>query len=447
MRLHPFFVLVLGTICFGGGCNMNTGTSSYAASDSCPSDPPHGRYTATWIPAHEQCTSWDDTGYSRSALGQPSYDAGTGSSGWGSGSSGWGSSYSSSSGCSSARCTQYEEVPGHTECNLACDAEATNCGTCVLLGTDPQHCGSCTRTCKACFDGSCQPVRDLIEAQDKIKFIAVVGGAVYWSQTRAIGRAPIVFPWLQAFLSTAKIAGGPIADDAGVYWTEMTGPELRVVAHVDGATDRVLARRTSPAREEIQRIAVDDAFVYFTDEDDAPSGDGSSPEGARSLAQNAVGLFAVEKETGAIRRLAWMSKRSDVVTGGSWTYFIDAALPMGHLRRVHPWGGSVGDLADACPVRLLGADADAVYYDNGSNIVRQPHAGGDGQPIAPSGAFTSDDVAFYSTSVMEILRTPRAGGSVVALAGLQSPTELAVSGDDLFWANGTRIRMAKTTLP
>lgn len=456
---------MLGSLCIAGGCSTHYDST---AAITCPSDPPHAHYVVHRIPGYYVCSSSSGLSPPNSdggvdVWGMRGTDAGSSSSGSGSGSgqgcsyssSGSGSGSSSSSGSGSGSswhsdpCPHETWVDGSAFCALECDSNATLCGSvCVDLLEDANNCGACGHACKQqCFAGSCQPVTTIFAAPESIHFLAVRGGALYWSQAHAIGRAPTAMLSQHTFVSDRLIAGGPVADDAAVYWTEMTMEnELHVVSHVDGRPDAVLFARPAKSRSAIARIAVDDENVYFTDE---PEKTDASAEATLITPTifSPYALFATSKFTGITRGIAPITSASDVVAGGGWIYFIETNNTFCHLRRVRPIGGTMDDFDEVCPKRLLAADGEAVYYDDGVVIQRRLHDVSYTTAVAGSGSITTDAQAFYTTSGFDILRIERPSGPRTTLASLQTPTELAVSGDLIFWANDRTLRSAHTTLP
>lgn len=317
---------------------------------------------------------------------------------------------------------------------LDCDGDPAN-GCEVDPRTNPDHCGSCGRSCQggACVDGACQ--RTILAAGIDPGCPALDEENVYVTDTAsgAVLRVP-KDPGEPVVL--ASEGGSPFwlaVQDGWVYWT--TPPGLWRVP-TSGGDSEVLAVSNRP----LGSIAVDPQRAYVADN------------------QAFGSILAAPIGGGDFETLVpFTALPTGLVVDGDTLYWAEGSSVLGQVMKL--------DFADMTPTVLaqdqqsaliVALDESHVYWNTfmgGGAISRVPRGGGPIETVAgglafPSGVAVAGDRVYLTTlgdlepgvGAGTLSRAPRAGGAPETVLGGRDQPFCAVLDDKaIYWAElGTR---------
>jgi hypothetical protein len=281
---------------------------------------------------------------------------------------------------------------------------------CSNLLSNPEHCGRCGHSCLGgvCASGICQPVVLTQLENPGATALALDSTDVYWASP--IHRMHKDGSSVTTLADARSGVWGIAVDEEHVYWTLVDGGLSRITKSggtpqsfgpggyrvVLDATEVFTAwngvwriaksdgSQTKLADIGGQGIALDDAYVYFTN--------WISPGG----------VFRVPKAGGALQQLASADYSSYVAVYAGTVYWSDQGD--GSVKAVPTAGGAVTTLATGSTPYGIAADTRGVYWaDFATGSIWMLPVGSDSPIELATGQFyprdlTIDDVAVYWTN-------------------------------------------------
>ena len=220
-----------------------------------------------------------------------------------------------------------------------------------------------------------------------------------------------------------------VADDTYVYYAEWTSDTIQRIP-VGGGTPSTVASATGLIYH--RALALDDTHVYFGDN---------------------LGIKRVPKAGGAVETLATTEWSEKLAVDDSFLYWTEDD-PLGEeaIRRIPQAGGSVQTILSGANVDAPGAivvDDTYVYWTERSNsrVARVAKGGGTPSTLVAAqgsyvgGAIAVDDTHVYWTDTTgssdgRVRRVPKAGGAIDDLAlGLLGPGAVNLSASHVYWSD------------
>ena len=357
--------------------------------------------------------------------------------------SGGASSASSASGASGASGESTATVTSTGAGSSGCASGYTTCGgECVLITSDPKHCGACDRDClgQPCVVAMCSP-RLIANADDVSGFIAVDASGVYWTELSegSVRRAPLDGSSGSTKLGSGQgEARGVVVNGGFVYWVNegnaSANGTIKRVPVAGGTTPEVLVS----GEQEPEMLAVTPTHLFW-------SGNSSSadPSYVRKKA------FAAGSTPATIASLNFVVWSLACDQKNVYVVNDDGSLKKFSLTGDAP--KTVTDAADeAANMVIVGG---YVYYTNYSSgtVMRVPIGGGspeifyDGstEGVKSTYGITADDKYVYWTEDENgsVRKAPLSGGpwkassTTVLAVGQDTPLGIAVDGAYVYWAN------------
>jgi hypothetical protein len=230
-------------------------------------------------------------------------------------------------------------------------------GTCVDIDTDLDHCGACGVICDAgCVAGTCQPPSEFLVSDSVVGDDFVFDDSyVYFGSTVDGGG-----------IARVHLAGGPTelvvpgaapsrlaVDDGFLYWTDEAGGAIRR-ANKAGGTPELVGAASLP-----WGIAVDDLYVYW-----AEQGDSSTPPWSNSLVRRVQKSGAPPETLVALQGEVARELIVDDIHV-YFTHLFSAAPVDGNLSRVLKWGGPA-ELFSSAGAGHIAMDATEVWGISGA---------------------------------------------------------------------------------
>lgn len=325
--------------------------------------------------------------------------------------------------CVESKCASQCEV-GYADC----DGVAEN-GCEASLDTDGSNCGACGHDCRgaACASGMCAAVT-VASAEAWANWIALDNWNVYWTGHEpytgdAIRKASVT----GGAPSTLTPATGPLAlvlDATAAFFGQYDGTLMRVSLSGGAAVP------VSTAQGNLRAIALDTDFLYWTGNDGVVK---RVVKGGGTPATVATGPFDA----------------SDLVIAAGYAYW--AAYPganLGQILRAPVTGGTPETLVANRPapggLAISGSNLFWTEDKSGGGVyvcsitACDPTTLADGQESPRRIAFDSGFLYWLNSgnTTGTLMRISADGGVPLVLArDLQSPTDLAVGGTEVYWVN------------
>ncbi len=319
-----------------------------------------------------------------------------------------------------------------------CNCPTTVCeGTCVQTDTDAKNCGRCGHDCRGgkCIAGKCDSVAVVIgvgNSPGRPSSLAVDATNIYWtigdgSPNGAVMKAPLSKGPSTLLATGQDYPFDVVVDATSVYWANHFAVMKCSIAGGDVTT-------LASGRDSIAGIAVDAAAVYFGTV-------GSSTGGGA--------VMRVPIEGGTPTVLASRAAPFDLATDGVNVYWTSFG---GTVTSIPSAGGAATTLVSG--QKMCGAialDATNVYWSAGTNgaIMKVPLAGGVPVTLAmggdPTNLIVSGSNIYWTMPAANELKTVSVEGGTADLLGSAPVENLAVDAQSVYWSNflGNILKIAK----
>jgi len=281
-----------------------------------------------------------------------------------------------------------------------CDPGWTTCGTaCVLLESDPLHCGECDRDClgSGCNGGLCEPA-EIGSNLSGPRSLALDGSHVYWTNSNGtVQRAPKVGGDVETLADEQESPGAISVDATALFW-------------VNEASGKVMRMPKDVSEKPKNLIKVD---------------------GLRSLATDSEALYLARKQKkGEIQKL-------DKDGSSSLTLASDQPLPsdISFLGGLLVWTGFIDATDDVNGNGIPDGDEGLA----GGCVRSIPYAGAEMVPLAAAegeivGLAMSAGTAIWADGTHRRIRArTMASDAPVTLVSEQDVRGLAADGASVVW--------------
>lgn len=326
--------------------------------------------------------------------------------------------------------------------NCVCAEGLSPCsGVCVDLRTDPDHCGSCMRTCDdRCSAGRCYTA--VTEIPEDVVSLAMNATDIYFAlrESGTISRVARTGGTVQVLATSQDKPVALALDASNVYWvnsgsTYGTGSVMKT--GLSGGTPVALAT-DEPAPWDVQ---VDSTHVYWS----------NYPPNPGILKRVPIsGGAKVELASGTA-----VGTTTDFSIDGSHLYWANWNGPQGSVWKVPLAGGAVTNVVTVnAYTSLAEVNAGYVYFVAGSTLERVSTAGGAPSDLTEiaTAHLDVDDTGVYVGGFPDgpggsLVKVALDGSTVTRLADAVSPLlHSALGPSDVIWADGERlIKMTSKT--
>jgi len=303
-------------------------------------------------------------------------------------------------------------------------------GECVLLDSDPNHCGACGHLCgcgaTTCTGGHCDATT--LTATSGAPFDLARGGdRLFWGED--VARTLVTMP----------TAGG----DAGVLYSGR--PTIRGIALTD--TKIVFGRTSFNILEIADRAAGGSSHNFTNHQENGPTG--VVIDGDRAYWVNSstglvrTKLVVVDGTDGTTLATAQTNARRIAVDGTSLYWTTNTAT--GTVMQMPKAGGTPVALASNQNLPYdIEVDDTFVYWTNQGDgaISKVPKTGGNVQVLTTGRSgplmLSVDATHAYYTTSSTVEKVPLAGGAPITLAAKQDvPAGLAIDDDCVYFVNSS----------